>query len=348
MMKRKTDTSISCLGYNYNSNKEIDILKKYDSNYCVVYAMKNQKRGLRIDDDEDEDEKSLDMRGTSHQPIKSSSSIVISSPDWLDSRNPHFLANEDRSRHILQAKEDRSNNQFRIPKKVKVGTPINLVDTPTHMKSDTKRRETMEDTILKDLRAQSSKKLGSKFFKDIGDKTTLLDTTRRFFIKDKVKEEDLRDARRQQRDYKPLCKKTRVVVVESEEDDSDESVDEPNQYEDAELTVSDIKSKAQRVFATCEKYSADLQRELRAWEGESARSDIVCVDLTSIRSSSRVILAEQDFVSICPGLALKPYQLVGVNWLKLLHESNVNGCLCDGKNIWRTFMHVYILMTHGC
>ena len=31
----------------------------------------------------------------------------------------------------------------------------------------------------------------------------------------------------------------------------------------------------------------------------------------------------------CPIVRLKPYQLVGVNWLYLLHQVGVNGVLAD-------------------
>lgn len=40
-----------------------------------------------------------------------------------------------------------------------------------------------------------------------------------------------------------------------------------------------------------------------------------------------------DVQQLCPGLELKAYQLVGVNWLKLLHENKVNGVLADDMGL---------------
>ena len=40
-----------------------------------------------------------------------------------------------------------------------------------------------------------------------------------------------------------------------------------------------------------------------------------------------------DVQQLCPGLELKAYQLVGVNWLKLLHQNKVNGVLADDMGL---------------
>ena len=40
-----------------------------------------------------------------------------------------------------------------------------------------------------------------------------------------------------------------------------------------------------------------------------------------------------DVMQLCPGLELKAYQLVGVNWLKLLHQNKVNGVLADDMGL---------------
>jgi hypothetical protein len=75
-----------------------------------------------------------------------------------------------------------------------------------------------------------------------------------------------------------------------------------------------------------------------------------CIDLTKISqletgaspalqsygSSVTQILFDSDIQHKCPGLALKGYQLVGINWLKLLHENHVNGVLADDMGLGAT------------
>jgi SWI/SNF-related matrix-associated actin-dependent regulator of chromatin subfamily A containing DEAD/H box 1 len=55
------------------------------------------------------------------------------------------------------------------------------------------------------------------------------------------------------------------------------------------------------------------------------------------------ILSDEYFKDICPGLVLKAYQLVGVNWLKLLHENNINGVLADDMGLGKTVQSVAFL-----
>jgi hypothetical protein len=75
-----------------------------------------------------------------------------------------------------------------------------------------------------------------------------------------------------------------------------------------------------------------------------------CIDLTKISqletgaspalqsygSAVTQILFDSDIQHKCPGLALKGYQLVGINWLKLLHENHVNGVLADDMGLGAT------------
>ena len=55
------------------------------------------------------------------------------------------------------------------------------------------------------------------------------------------------------------------------------------------------------------------------------------------------ILTVNDIREVCPGLELKPYQLVGVNWMKLLHLNNVNGVLADDMGLGKTVQTISFL-----
>ena len=46
---------------------------------------------------------------------------------------------------------------------------------------------------------------------------------------------------------------------------------------------------------------------------------------------------------LCPGLLLKAYQLVGVNWLRLLHTNDINGILADDMGLGKTVQTIAFL-----
>jgi len=63
-----------------------------------------------------------------------------------------------------------------------------------------------------------------------------------------------------------------------------------------------------------------------------------CLSLVAINATqSSAVLGPADFPFLtAQGLSLKPYQVVGVNWMRLLHESHVNGVLADDMGLGKT------------
>lgn len=58
------------------------------------------------------------------------------------------------------------------------------------------------------------------------------------------------------------------------------------------------------------------------------------VDLKKLSSGQpSKLISQAALVSFCPDLVLKDYQLVGINWLKLLHSKDVNGVLADDMGL---------------
>lgn len=120
-----------------------------------------------------------------------------------------------------------------------------------------------------------------------------------------------------------------------------------------DLKRSDIQRKANGILQHCRRLSNNLRKSLTQWEtgsSSSSRSSAAsrdCIDLTKISlletgnspalqsygSAVSQILFDSDIQHKCPGLALKGYQLVGINWLKLLHENHVNGVLADDMGL---------------
>jgi hypothetical protein len=136
---------------------------------------------------------------------------------------------------------------------------------------------------------------------------------------------------------------------------------------DSDMDRSALQALANKVLQQCDAVSRNLRQSLIQWETGAddsvcaqAAKDAVktskhfagsapavrdCVDLTSISTaaaskagsaasnSSKQILYDEDIAKLCPDLSLKGYQLVGVNWLKLLHQHNVNGVLADDMGL---------------
>jgi SNF2 family DNA or RNA helicase len=157
-----------------------------------------------------------------------------------------------------------------------------------------------------------------------------------------------------------------MVEVGSEDDDTSDadSLNKDNEddievdtWRDTNRNLSGLKSKAKRLLHHCESVGRDLRRRLSSWGGQATEAEgeskTYCTGLLSIDSatldenddtnSDSEVLREDYFKQICPGLVLKGYQLVGVNWLKLLHENKINGVLADDMGLGKTVQSIAFL-----
>ncbi|MBA0862859.1 hypothetical protein Goshw_013772 [Gossypium schwendimanii] len=125
---------------------------------------------------------------------------------------------------------------------------------------------------------------------------------------------------------RPVNRVRRFVVDDDEEDNenacSDEVFDVESSEEMEELQEDDVVGKA---LQKCAKISTELRKELY---GSSAAS---CERYAEVEASSVRIVTQND-VDVACGAAdsgfqpvLKPYQLVGVNFLLLLHRKGIGG-----------------------
>ena len=140
------------------------------------------------------------------------------------------------------------------------------------------------------------------------------------------------------------------------DNESDDTDDSRVIVDILDMKRSDIQRKANGILQHCRRLSNNLRKSLTQWEtgsSSSSRSPAAirdCIDLTKISqletgaspalqsygSTVSQILFDSDIQHKCPGLALKGYQLVGINWLKLLHENHVNGVLADDMGLGAT------------
>ena len=115
---------------------------------------------------------------------------------------------------------------------------------------------------------------------------------------------------------------------------------------------SNLQSKVKRLLLHCESVGRELRAHLRKWSGDGQQDDVhapvlvagsYCTDLLTINGVENGLLKDDHFCAICPGLILKGYQLVGVNWLKLLHEKKINGVLADDMGLGKTIQSIAFL-----
>ena len=157
---------------------------------------------------------------------------------------------------------------------------------------------------------------------------------------------------------------------ENSHDDIKNTFDDGDGEEDIEIdgwrasnrNQSYLKSKAKRLLTHCGTVGKDLRYHLSRWGASSndvtedmSRQSNFCTGLCSIENANSLnsdedinsyncdVLRSDYFENICPGLILKGYQLVGVNWLKLLHENRINGILADDMGLGKTVQSIAFL-----
>jgi hypothetical protein len=127
-------------------------------------------------------------------------------------------------------------------------------------------------------------------------------------------------------------------------------VEEENEEEDdisvEDVTVDERREAAFKVLATADKLSQQILQNMRAWSSECKGTETtqgIIVEGALAMHNFSTGMTTSDWISrlemetICPNIKLADYQLIGVNWLALLHKmkadigdgvkSNVNGIL---------------------
>ncbi|XP_022733682.1 protein CHROMATIN REMODELING 19-like isoform X2 [Durio zibethinus] len=144
--------------------------------------------------------------------------------------------------------------------------------------------------------------------------------------------------------------RARRFVVEDDDDDDDEKDSDENGYEEVydvdsseevELQEDDVVGKA---LQKCAKISAELRKELYG------SSNASCEQYAEVEASSVGIVTQNDIDVACGVVVsdfrpvLKPYQLVGVNFLLLLHRKGIGGAiLADEMGLGKTIQAITYL-----
>lgn len=101
------------------------------------------------------------------------------------------------------------------------------------------------------------------------------------------------------------------------------------------------------VLAKCESLSSNMFEALKTWSGNKGglenRDAIGLSEINEQNNNSAGGIIDHSTISALCTLPLKPYQVVGVNWLKLLHELDINGILADDMGLGKTLQTIAFL-----
>lgn len=98
----------------------------------------------------------------------------------------------------------------------------------------------------------------------------------------------------------------------------------------------EMERKCRRILQRCADVSKLLRQALISWSQDTSSSSHIgtCVNLISMGGQNSNIISQDLIIqNISPQLVLKDYQLVGLNWLKLMHTNDVNGVLADDMGL---------------
>jgi SNF2 family DNA or RNA helicase len=252
-----------------------------------------------------------------------------SGPDdgWLDARNAIALSASERRDNIASAKQERKEMAILTPKAQPLMSP-GLEDTPEHAAKAAQhnrltRLEKANDVEMHTERRPEEPRRTKKKARASTDN----DDDEASFDESDVTEESEEDD----------------SIGDSSDADAGANIEsdgEGQEYDDDDNEprgLQELKDMAAKILKKCDKTIANLRNALRVWAGRSMSGegdtpgDADCVNLLAIEgeTTDHRILKDKDISVMCTSLELKPYQLVGVNWLKLLHQNGVNGVLAD-------------------
>lgn len=263
--------------------------------------------------------------------------------EWLDTRHPSSMTTSEKQENITSARLERKSMAILTPKPQSMSLlSPGLEDTPenaakAHQHSRLRRLEKTNDNGTEAPAEQQKKPAKKKLRRSI----------------EEVDEEsfDDSDVTEESDDEESIGDSSDADAGANIESDGEgQEYDDENEQQRGQQELKDM---AAKILKKCDKTIASLRDALRIWAGRSIsggddnadNADADCVNLLSIEGETgdHRILKDQDFTVMCPSLELKPYQLVGVNWLKLLHQNGVNGVLADDMGLGKTVQTIAFL-----
>ncbi|GLE00408.1 hypothetical protein PINS_up009165 [Pythium insidiosum] len=148
------------------------------------------------------------------------------------------------------------------------------------------------------------------------------------------------------RDSPPRARRRTQAAFDDDEDDVD--ADHHTRSHDE---VGQILQKCQRI-------AEKLQNSLNSWSppktdskstdstdsGDEPAGHVSLSSIVDAKAGGRRIVSQSDIPNICETLELKPYQVVGLNWLLLLCENGLSGVLADEMGLGKTVQTISFLL----
>ncbi|CAN0436978.1 unnamed protein product, partial [Ectocarpus sp. 12 AP-2014] len=124
---------------------------------------------------------------------------------------------------------------------------------------------------------------------------------------------------------------------------------------------ADEGARARKVLSECSALSKKLASVISTWAGSTTTTATEeggsaagvgggrgALEICSLKGGGKAVTTNEEVQEACPGLKLNPYQLVGVNWMCLLRDTNVNGVLADEMGLGKTVQSIafFALLKH--
>jgi len=285
----------------------------------------------------------------------------MDSNEWLDKRNPSEITDQEKKSNILLARKERKQGgdiNFYKSLGAQKSNPIDLLsspdleNTPDHSSRPVFQKDKTRLEKLKSRAIRAEKRSRTNGNNNLKSKSKSKKSMDDYEDDD---DDDYEEEGQEEDDEDEGSVDSDEVTEESDEqsigdsDDSDENIkldedgDKDHEFnvDEEDRGKSELKLMATKILKKCDMTITNLRSALKEWAGKSVFNDEAangndeqqdgCVNLLAIDEAvdASEILKDTDIQRLCPDLMLKPYQLVGVNWLKLLHQNSVNGVLAD-------------------
>lgn len=130
------------------------------------------------------------------------------------------------------------------------------------------------------------------------------------------------------------------------------------QYSDAEESGDEYQTNTSshdevgKLLLDCEQVAKKLRASIQSWSGgkrnasddeKSDEEQVTIADIVPTAKGDGRVVTQDDIPGLDEKLVLKPYQVVGINWLLLLCQNKVSGVLADEMGLGKTVQTVAFL-----
>ncbi|KDO20519.1 hypothetical protein SPRG_14277 [Saprolegnia parasitica CBS 223.65] len=152
---------------------------------------------------------------------------------------------------------------------------------------------------------------------------------------------------------KPVAKtrQARKRVASSEEEEEDENEDSASGESDGldesdhgrrPSTKQSQKDEVGAILKTCEELAETLRASVSQWSSSPDAANDQETALVAVDDNKQFVQTS-DIPGLSPSLVLKPYQIVGVNWMYLLHTHKMSAVLADEMGLGKTVQTIAFL-----